>query len=149
MERTRTAGDLDGLFRTLLGRFFSIPARHPATGPVTFAQMRVLWTLEREGSQTLGAMARALGLSRPSVTGLVDRLESARCVRRLPCREDRRRILLELLPRGRRILAEHARCRRERFEKLGRILPPRKVRALAQALETVNTILARWNGDPP
>jgi hypothetical protein len=53
----RAAQDLDLLFHSVLSRFFTIRARQPAAGGVTLAQMRVLWTLEREGSAALGQVA--------------------------------------------------------------------------------------------
>jgi DNA-binding MarR family transcriptional regulator len=142
----RRAEEIDLLFRTMMARFFSIPARHPASGPVTFAQMRVLWILEMRGAVTLGTMAEALGVSRPTVTELADRLVAGRYVRRTPSREDRRQAILDLLPGGRRILAEHARRRQERFQKLQKILGREDLEGMARALETLNAILAKWNG---
>ncbi len=142
----RSAEEIDLLFRTMLARFFSIPARQPAYGPVTFAQMRILWILEMRGSMTLGKMAEALGVSRPTITELADRLAAGHHVRRTPSVRDRRQHLLELRPRGRRILAEHARRRQERFRKLRKILGREDLEGMARALETLNAVLAKWNG---
>jgi len=140
------AEEIDLLFRTMMARFFSIPARQSARGPVTFAQMRVLWILEMRGPITLGTMAEALGISRPAVTELVERLVMGRYLRRTPSRDDRRQAILDLLPAGRRILAEHAARRQERFRKLHKVLGRGDIEDMARALETLNAILAKWNG---
>jgi DNA-binding MarR family transcriptional regulator len=143
MRRTE---EIDLLFRTMQAQFFSIPARQPAWGPVTFAQMRVLWVLERKGAITLGELARTLGVSRPTITELVDHLAAGRHVRRTASARDRRQAILELLPNGRRILAEHAARRLERFRRLRKDLGQGDLERMARALETLNGILSRWHG---
>jgi DNA-binding MarR family transcriptional regulator len=142
----RRVEEIDLLFRTMQARFFSIPARQPAWGPVTFAQMRVLWVLEMKGHLTLGELARTIGVSRPTITELVDHLAAGRYVRRTQSEADRRQAILELLPDGRRILAEHAARRRERFRRLRNVLSAADIERLARALETLNEILSRWHG---
>lgn len=59
--------------------------------------LRALNLLE-EGPVSQVAIARALHVTRPSVTVMVDRLEAAGLVRRLPDPTDRRSTLVELLP---------------------------------------------------
>ena len=142
----RSVEEIELLFRTMMTRFFAIPARRPASGPITFAQMRVLWILERKGSATLGEMAEALGISRSTTTEMVDRLEAGRYVRRTPCREDRRQAILDFLPRGRQILAEFARRRQERFRRLQQVLDRGDIEGMVRSLETLNAVLAKWNG---
>ena len=142
----RSVEEIELLFRTMMTRFFAIPARRPASGSITFAQMRVLWNLERRGNTTLGQMAKALGVSRSTITEMVDRLEAGRYVRRTPCQEDRRQAILDLLPRGRKILSEFARRRQERFRRLRQILDPGDIKGMVRSLETLNAVLARWNG---
>ncbi|MFN3484035.1 MAG: MarR family winged helix-turn-helix transcriptional regulator [Planctomycetota bacterium] len=141
--------EIDLLFQSVLARFFAIPARRPASGAVTFGQMRVLWVLDLQGPLPLGRVARRLGISDPAATELADRLARAGYVRRRPSLNDRRQVLLELCPKGRRMLADYARRRRERFERLRRILPPADMDRLAGALKTVREILEKWNGKQP
>lgn len=64
---------------------------------VNRTDLRALNLLEN-GPVSQAAIATALGITRPSVTTLVDRLERAGLVRRLPDPEDRRATLVELLP---------------------------------------------------
>jgi DNA-binding MarR family transcriptional regulator len=137
---------IDVLFHSVLARFFTIPARQPVSGAVTFAQMRVLWLLEFHKSAAAGVLARGLGVSDSTATELVDRLVRGGYVRRGPSPDDRRRVILSLRPRGRAMLADFAQRRRERFQKLFRLLRPREIRRMARALETLNEVLAHWQG---
>ncbi len=65
-------------------------------------EMRAIELVSRSGKVTAGQLAKQLGLSNGAVTGLVDRLEKEHCLRRLADPSDRRRVLIELTPEGRR-----------------------------------------------
>src|SRR5204862_174354 len=91
---------LDLLLHRFLSGFFAIPARQPASGAITFAQMRVLWTLDSNGhSATPGEIADRLGITSSTTTGLVERLARGGYIHRTHSTEDRRRILLRLRPK--------------------------------------------------
>jgi len=60
--------------------------------------LRCVDTLERRGTMTAGALAEASGLTTGAVTFLLDRLERAGVIRRVRDTEDRRRVLVELVP---------------------------------------------------
>lgn len=69
---------------------------------VSYARMRLLTALEREGEQTMGQIAAALGVTPRRVTALVDALEGDALVARRPNPADRRSILVGLTRAGRR-----------------------------------------------
>jgi DNA-binding MarR family transcriptional regulator len=135
---------IDLLFHSVLSRFFSIPAKRPASGNISLAQMRVLWVLERKQPIAVGELARSLGVTCPTATGLVDRLVDSGCVRRERADDDRRRAVLSLRPRGRRHLLELAKRRQARFEVLCRSLDEADVRRLVQAMETLDDVMGKW-----
>jgi DNA-binding MarR family transcriptional regulator len=142
----RRVEELDLLFQSVLARFFTIRTHQPASGSVTFAQMRVLWTLELHKTAVLGEMARMLGVTNSTATELADRLVRGGYVKREQSADDRRRVVLSLRPRGRRMLADFARRRQERFRKLVAVVGPGDVERMARALETLSAILGKWNG---
>src|SRR6266478_1108145 len=80
---------------------------------------------------TIRALADRLALKHHSVVELIDRLETHGYVRRTRGREDRRRVLVSLLPRGERILEQVARHRIGELRANGHAL----VRAIDQLLE--------------
>jgi DNA-binding MarR family transcriptional regulator len=61
---------------------------------------RCLDILEQHGRMSAGHLARESGLTTGAITAVVDRLERAGYVHRLPDPHDRRRVLVELTPRA-------------------------------------------------
>jgi DNA-binding MarR family transcriptional regulator len=73
---------------------------------ITFAQRRVLRRL-RDGSRSPGWLAGELGVSGPTLTRHLQRLEDAGLIQRSVDSGDRRRVVVELTDAGRRSLADH------------------------------------------
>lgn len=67
--------------------------------------------LPESAEATIRMLAERLALKHHSVVELVDRLEERGLVKRARSREDRRRVLVSLLPRGEKLLEEVARHR--------------------------------------
>jgi DNA-binding MarR family transcriptional regulator len=80
---------------------------------------------------TIRTLAERLALKHHSVVELIDRLEVHGYVRRTRGRDDRRRVLVSLQPRGERILEQVARHRIGELRSTGHAL----VRAIDQLLE--------------
>ena len=86
----------------------------------------------REGEDaTIRTLAERLALKHHSAVELVDRLETRGFVRRSRGREDRRSVLVSLLPRGERVLEEVAQQRINELRSHGHQL----VRAIDDLLE--------------
>ncbi|WP_327177688.1 MarR family transcriptional regulator [Streptomyces sp. NBC_01335] len=71
-----------------------------STAPLSSAQTRVMYLIEREPGINLTALGRRLSSAAPSVTRLCDRLQAAGFLRRTPHTEDRRATQLELTEAG-------------------------------------------------
>lgn len=85
-----------------------------------------------EGEEaTIRTLAERLALKHHSAVELIDRLESHGYVRRTRGRDDRRRVLVSLLPRGERMLEDVARKRINELRSYGHEL----VRTIDQLLE--------------
>lgn len=139
--------DLDLIFQSVMARFFAIPTRQPSSGDVTFAQIRVLWVIDITPSAlTPGEVARLLGISPSTATELIDRLERRDFLVRKESPEDRRRTTLVLRPRGRAMLADFARRRRERFARLAKSVGRSDMDRLLLAFRTADQVLGRFNG---
>ncbi|MFD3717435.1 MarR family winged helix-turn-helix transcriptional regulator [Streptomyces sp. NPDC058674] len=80
--------------------------------PVSPAQARVLFIVEKNDEINLSALGRLLGAAPPSVTRLCDRLQAVGFLERAPSPTDRREHQLHLTPQGRTYLAD-LRARRE------------------------------------
>jgi DNA-binding MarR family transcriptional regulator len=84
---------------------------------------------------TIRTLAERLALKHHSVVELIDRLETHGYVRRTRGREDRRRVLVSLLPRGERLLEHVARHRIGELRSTGHDL----VRAIDHLLQKPHT----------
>lgn len=73
---------------------------------LTLPQYTLLYQLMLLGSVSMTEVSKHLGITKPAVTNLVDRLEEKRFLKRIPNAEDRRVILLEILPKGKKIITE-------------------------------------------
>lgn len=76
------------------------------TTGMTFAQRRVLRRL-RAGPRSPGWLAADMGISAPTLTRHLQRLEDSGLISRSTDREDRRRVVVELTDAGRQSLADH------------------------------------------
>src|ERR1039458_6469661 len=100
-ERKRS---MDDLARTLRAFLSASDAFDEALGKVLGlnpTDVRCVDLLDQHGTMTAGALADLAGLSTGAVTFLLDRLEHAGFVRRVRDLQDRRRVLVELVPLAR------------------------------------------------
>src|SRR5947209_4761041 len=67
---------------------------------------RALLAIEGRNARTPGRVAEALGVSRTTVTGLLDRLESEGLLTRAIDPQDRRCLILHLTSKGRDLVAQ-------------------------------------------
>jgi DNA-binding MarR family transcriptional regulator len=88
-----------------LQSYFVAQAR--ASGLGTTEYLILIRAAEDDGI-TAREAARAFGLNNSTMTGLTDRLEHAKLVRRHPHPSDRRVLLLKATPKGRRLAASTA-----------------------------------------
>ena len=78
---------------------------------VTSHQVTLLWLVRNRPGLSLRELAEEEGISAPSLSGHVDRLEAAGLLERVRSSDDRRRVGLELTPEGRSLL-KRVRARR-------------------------------------
>lgn len=82
---------------------------------LTSPQIVVLREAARLESASIGTLARAASLGQPTVSGIVDRLESQGLVRRERSRRDRRSSVVTVTPRGGRVLKKAPSLLQDRF----------------------------------
>jgi DNA-binding MarR family transcriptional regulator len=86
-------------------------ARAAGLEPQQYLILLAIRGLPESAEATIRVLADRLALKHHSVVELVDRLEQRGLVRRSRSRDDRRRVLVSLLPRGEKLLEEVARDR--------------------------------------
>jgi len=94
-------------------------ARAAGLEPQQYLILLAIRGLPEDREATIRALADRLALKHHSVVELVDRLEQRGLVRRSRSRDDRRRVLVSLLPRGEKLLEEVARHRIDELRSSG------------------------------
>ena len=108
---------------------------------VTSRQVTLLWLVRDRPGLSLRELAAEERISAPSLSGHIDRLETADLLRRVRSSDDRRRVGLELTDRGRTLL-KRVRARRTTWlaERLGALDEDERDR-LADALPALSALL--------
>ncbi len=110
---------------------------HHVSGP----QLVALRELARLGPVGVGALARAINLSQPTVTGILNRMERAGLVRRERSASDRRSVICTLTTRGAEVLREAPSPLQDRFlEELKRLADWERTQMLA-TLERIASLM--------
>jgi len=101
---------------------------------VTQTQFLVLVAIHGYRQCQMGTLAKSLHVRMPTATGVVKRLVRAGLVRRLPRREDRRYVIVELTPKGLRFIAQFQQVIRTRWEDVLRSLNQRELEAFHRVI---------------
>jgi DNA-binding MarR family transcriptional regulator len=139
MKKSQTSTDYESLadVRYQLRRFLHFSeqaARDAGLEPQQHQLMLALKGLPRQTRPRVGELAERLQIKHHSAVELINRLVSAGCVRRHRGGEDRREVLLDLTPKGERILQELSLHHRAELRKHG----PALIVALKRAMATRN-----------
>ena len=114
-----------------------------ARGALSLTASMALETLNREGSVRLTALAAAAGISQPSMTELVHRLERQGLAIRVDDPEDGRAALVDITDSGRALLDDRRRDRRDRLAELLTGLSPEEEATLTLAVQVALPIIRR------
>jgi DNA-binding MarR family transcriptional regulator len=108
---------------------------------VTSHQATLLWLVKTQPGLSLRELANAEGISAPSLSAHVDRLESLGLSRRVRASDDRRRVGLELTPEG-RTTVRRVRARRTTWlaDRLGHLSEDERDR-VERALPALRSLL--------
>ena len=102
----RFADRLVPLISQLMRHLMTQDRNYLARGLITLPQLWALHQVADHKACTMHMLAQALGLKSSTVTGLVDRLVKLGLLKRFNSQTDRRVVLTEIMPKGRKIL-EH------------------------------------------
>lgn len=137
-EEYRALAELRCRIRHFLGEG-DAAARAAGLEPQQYLLLLMIRGLPTGKEATIRTLAERLSLKHHSVVELIDRLEAHGYVRRTRGRDDRRRVLVSLLPRGERMLEDVARQRLNELRSYGHEL----VRAIDQLLDRPQEPLGR------
>ncbi len=96
---SETMRSLRRIFKALQNYSHEVSHQYGITGP----QLWVLKTVFKNGGLPLGELSQKMYLHPSTITGVVDRLEKKGYVSRDRDREDRRVVMVQLTPKGKRL----------------------------------------------
>lgn len=105
---------------------------------VTSSQLITLIALSYMGRTSVTNLTMHLHVSMPTVSGLIDRLVKLKMVKRIPSKEDRRKVYLELTKNGKTITEAHSSIAKERWVDILSLLTPKEVSAYQNVLDKIN-----------
>ncbi|MDO9542853.1 MAG: MarR family transcriptional regulator [Kiritimatiellia bacterium] len=111
MSVEQFADRLGVLMHKMAGMVLSAERNYLARGVITLPQLWVLHEIADAGNCPMLSISRNLGIKSSTVTGIMDRLVKLGLVKRCSSESDRRSVLAEATPKGRRIL-EHIHAER-------------------------------------
>ena len=114
---------------------------------LTIAQLKSLFFIEFGGSSNLSQLATALGVTPPSVTGIVERLVEQGLVSRNENPENRRMLLLQVTTKGKALLAKLRESGLGRMSGILNQLSTEELTALAQGLAAIARIAMLPQGE--
>lgn len=135
----------DGLVAAVLEELAVLAVRRISTPrEISLTAAATLSHLRRHGATRLTALASEQGVSQPSMTQLVKRLEREGLLRRSADPQDGRAVQVTITDAGLNLLDERRRRRTERLAELIEELPAGERRELAAAAETLLPLLRRF-----
>jgi len=148
MSGHRQGGFLISRINQTAGRVFTRMLRERGL-EITPAQGRVLFVLWEQGPMTIHNLARKVSLGKSTLTSTLDRLEAAGQVTRIPSREDRRCIRIELTEENRATHRLYEEVSREMTGIFYQGFSPREIEFTESGLERIlGNLEARESGDP-
>ena len=142
-------GDLSAPANDLLDLVALVIRDLAGSRDLSLTAVATLASLERTGAQRITTLAVAEGVSQPSMTQLVQRLEQRGLVRRESDPADGRVALVQLTESGQAALLIRRRRNAERIAELLGDLPDSDVQALSDALATVLPAMRARVGSAP
>ena len=108
---------------------------------ITPSQMFVILFLSENKENRLSDVSRALRISAPTVTGVIDRLEKSGAVKRIPSHEDRRVIFLELTPKGKSIARKFRTTIKNRWQDILAKLRPEEGEQYLRIIKKIHRLI--------
>lgn len=103
MKRLRRGGFLISRVHRSAGRIFAKKLKEYDLDSINPAQGRILFALWEKDGITIQELAKKTSLGKSTLTGMLDRLEDAGHLKRVPSRKDRRKIIIRLGEKDRKL----------------------------------------------
>ncbi|HLB29006.1 MAG TPA: MarR family transcriptional regulator [Dehalococcoidia bacterium] len=104
---------------------------------ITMSQLKALLIVFQEGPTACGALAHSMGVSLPTMTGILDRLEEKGLLVRRTCPDNRRQVINDLSAEGRELMERLWASRRDFWSSLIGALSDAERQVVADGFEAL------------
>ena len=108
---------------------------------VSMSQKHVLWLLQHHGAMPMSKLADLLGVSLSNATGIIDRMETNRLIERVRVPDDRRLVLVQPGPEGRKAVSSSESTKRDGMRSVIRRLSAAERPVVLEALRSLRRAL--------
>jgi len=115
----------------------------PLQRDISLSQHYVLAALEVRGAMTISELADLVGVTAPSASAIIDRMEERDLVRRRRDALDRRVVHVEITERGQSVVIEMAGMKQDGLRRLLSVLTEGELEDVRRGLRAVETALQR------
>ena len=103
MKRLRQGGFIIAKIHQAAGRLFAKKLKHYNLEAINPAQGRILFVLWEQDGISIQELAKRTSLGKSTLTSMLDRLEKAGHLKRMPTKEDRRKIIISLTAKDKKM----------------------------------------------
>ncbi len=137
---------LTTLVQNLFARMMYYQTRRLKSEGLTYSSLFLLVHLYKKGPLNLSSLAMATGVTRPTMTAIVEQLVKKRLVERIPDRQDRRKTYISLTRRARTKIEELLTIRSGFRSQIFGVLTIEQLETLLNVAEQVSTIFTNMFG---
>ncbi len=116
MKEQRAAGYLIAKIHQISGRIFAKKLKKYNITDINPAQGRIVFALWKKDGVSIVELGKETGLSKSTLTSMLDRLEESDHLKRVPSEEDRRKILIFLTEKNEKFQSKYVTVSREMTE---------------------------------
>lgn len=113
MKEQRAAGYLIAKIHQISGRIFAKQLKKYKISDINPAQGRILFALWKKDGLSIVELGKETGLSKSTLTSMLDRLEESDHLKRVPSEEDRRKIFIFLTEKNKKLQSKYVTVSRE------------------------------------
>jgi DNA-binding MarR family transcriptional regulator len=111
--------------------------------PIAPAAFHVILCLKKNGSLPMSVIGKHLGIPKPNVTALIDRLIDEKLAERMPDKNDRRIINIKLTKQGLEFIEKNKKVIRDHIKQMLSTLTEKELEGFSESLQNVRDILAK------
>jgi len=147
VRQLRQGGFLISKIHQIKGRIISKKLKEYNVEEINPAQGRILFFLWQNDGISIQELSNRTALEKSTLTCMLDRLENAGYIRRVPCKVDRRKVLIHVTDKDEKMRSVYEQVIRETNEILYQGFTENEIKDFENYLKRVFNNLSEYDGD--